>query len=129
MLDESSPGWREGLGEAAVFADARIVTDEESDEDMQGEDAKAEPGVEELKQVEGAASSTEVDAGTKSEPSGESAKSSAQDNENEATAGGGNERVPSGQSRGEYERKRNWRVDEATMKRFRTLVAEFKGTQ
>ncbi len=31
--------------------------------------------------------------------------------------------------RGEYERRRGWRIDEGTMKRFRNLIAEFKGTQ
>jgi len=31
--------------------------------------------------------------------------------------------------KGEYERRRGWRVDEATMKRFRDLIAEFSGTQ
>jgi tRNA pseudouridine38-40 synthase len=32
-------------------------------------------------------------------------------------------------ARGEYERRRGWRVDEGTMKRFRNLIAQFQGTQ
>lgn len=32
-------------------------------------------------------------------------------------------------ARGEYERRRTWRVDPHTLKRFRELIAEFKGTQ
>ena len=31
--------------------------------------------------------------------------------------------------KGEFERRRGWRVDEGTMKRFTNLIAEFKGTQ
>jgi len=41
--------------------------------------------------------------------------------------GEGNQADP--KQRGEYERRRAWRVDEGTVKRFRDLVAEFKGTQ
>lgn len=32
-------------------------------------------------------------------------------------------------SRGEYERRRGWRVDEGTMTRFRALIAQYHGTQ
>jgi tRNA pseudouridine38-40 synthase len=32
-------------------------------------------------------------------------------------------------ARGEYERRRGWRVDQGTLERFRELVAGFKGTQ
>lgn len=31
--------------------------------------------------------------------------------------------------RGEYERKRRWRVDEKTLNRFRDIIAQYKGTQ
>jgi tRNA pseudouridine38-40 synthase len=31
--------------------------------------------------------------------------------------------------RGEYERRRGWRVDEGTLERFRALVKQFEGTQ
>lgn len=31
--------------------------------------------------------------------------------------------------RGEYERRRGWRVDAATIERFRALVKQFEGTQ
>nr|XP_031858534.1 tRNA pseudouridine(38-40) synthase [Kwoniella shandongensis]KAA5525606.1 tRNA pseudouridine(38-40) synthase [Kwoniella shandongensis] len=31
-------------------------------------------------------------------------------------------------NRGEFERRRGWRVDEGTMKRFRDLIAQYKGT-
>jgi len=41
--------------------------------------------------------------------------------------GEGNQADP--KQRGEYERRRAWRVDVGTVKRFRDLVAEFKGTQ
>jgi tRNA pseudouridine38-40 synthase len=32
-------------------------------------------------------------------------------------------------ARGEFERRRAWRVDEMTLTRFRNLVAQYKGTQ
>ena len=31
--------------------------------------------------------------------------------------------------RGEFERKRGWRVDEQTLDRFKALIAKYKGTQ
>ncbi|KAK4684269.1 tRNA pseudouridine38-40 synthase, partial [Tremellales sp. Uapishka_1] len=69
MLNESSPGWRDSLGDAAVFSDASPEL----------------PDVEE---------------GEKLDP----------------------------RARGEYERRRGWRVDEGTLKRFRGLIAQYKGT-
>ena len=32
-------------------------------------------------------------------------------------------------TRGEYERRRGWRVDDGTMKRFRELIKEFEGSR
>jgi tRNA pseudouridine38-40 synthase len=70
-LNESSPGWREGLGPGAAFVD----------------EAPELPAVDE--------------AGEKVDP----------------------------RSRGEFERRRGWRVDEGTMARFRALIAQYHGTQ
>lgn len=69
-LNESSPGWRDSLGDAAAFAD-------------------------ETPEMEEAAEGDKLDP----------------------------------KQRGEYERRRNWRVDEGTLSRFRELVQQFQGTQ
>jgi tRNA pseudouridine38-40 synthase len=97
-LDKSSPGWREGLGEAAAFADAGIkdeetavVTEEKADE----AEAKAEDG-QNAAPVEG-------------------------DDETRGKFGP--------KKAGEFERRREWRCDEATLGRFRALIKEFVGTQ
>lgn len=73
-MDQSSPGWREALGEAAKFADGGSPATIEGAEE--GEEVKVDP-----------------------------------------------------KARGEFERKRGWRVDEPTLSRFRELIAMYTGTQ
>lgn len=95
-LDESSPGWREGLGEAAEFADAWVP--EPEDETVKTEEAPATEPV------------------TEGEGGGE--------------AGAGETKVKvAPRKAGEFERRRGWRCDPATLARFKALIKEFVGTQ
>lgn len=71
LLNGSSPGWRDGLGPGAEFADQTP--------DMTG------------------------------------------------SAGEGEALNP--KERGEFERRRGWRIDQGTLERFRELVNEFHGSQ
>jgi len=89
-LDASSPGWREGLGEAAAFADAGITEDEPAAEEKT-ESTERKPVVE----------------GEEDETRGKFGPRKA----------------------GEFERRRGWRCDAATLGRFRALIKEFVGTQ
>lgn len=77
-MDKSSPGWREKLGAAAVFADESpdLPPPDRSWLREEGEEEKVDP-----------------------------------------------------KSRGEYERRRGWRVDKDTLERFREIVSKFQGTQ
>ena len=98
-LDTSSPGWREGLGEAAAFADAWVPEEEDPEAKPAegGDAATAKTGATEAKEGE------EV-------KEGEPVKV-----------------VP--KKAGEFERRRGWRCDSATLERFRALIKEFVGTQ
>lgn len=93
-LDESSPGWREGLGEAATFADAWVPEPEDETvktEENQGAETVAEGG------GETGAGETKVKVAPR--------------------------------KAGEFERRRGWRCDAATLARFKALIKEFVGTQ
>lgn len=104
-LDESSPGWRDVLGVSAEFADAAPAP------------ALATSGDEVGNGVEG-----NVVGEGEGEGAGEGAGAGASVGEDEETK-------LDPKARGEYERRRTWRVDPDTLKRFRELIAEFKGTQ
>lgn len=91
-LDESSPGWREGLGEAATFADAWVPEAED----------EADP--------------------TEEAPASESAAAEGSDEKGEKAK-------VAPKKAGEFERRRGWRCDPATLARFKALIREFVGTQ
>jgi tRNA pseudouridine38-40 synthase len=97
-LDNSSPGWREGLGEAAAFADAWVPEEEEPKPEGEGAEGTA-PKLDTTEAKEG----EEVKEG---EPVKVAPKKA-----------------------GEFERRRGWRCDQATLERFRNLIKEFVGTQ
>jgi hypothetical protein len=125
MLNESSPGWREGLGVAAEFADAASHAETEGE----GSDVKA--GVEgdsgtgdSVDQGEADNMKLENAGDAENKPQDGNAGSSTRNNRNNES-----ERELGPRAKGEYERRRGWRVDQGTMDRFRKLVAEFKGTQ
>ena len=99
-LDESSPGWREGLGEAAEFADAGVAGDED---EAEGQDA---PTV------------GEFDAKDADREGG------GEGGELPETRGKFGPRKA-----GEFERRRGWRCDQTTLDRFKRLIKEFVGTQ
>ncbi|ORX37055.1 pseudouridine synthase [Kockovaella imperatae] len=87
-LDQSSPGWKAGLGVAAEFADAGV---------------DLAPGAE------------AIEGSTGAEKSGDETKREER------------EKLDN-RSRGEYERRRGWRVDKDTLAKFRALIKEFEGT-
>jgi tRNA pseudouridine38-40 synthase len=100
-LDNSSPGWREGLGEAAAFADAWVPEEEEPKaEGVDAVEAKETPEVKETSEVK----------------------------EGEETKEGEPIKVAPKKA-GEFERRRGWRCDQSTLERFRALIKEFVGTQ
>jgi len=107
-LDTSSPGWREGLGEAAAFADAWVPEEEEP---------KAE-GTDTTEAKEGA---PEVKGGDEAKM-GEETKDGEEAKEGEPTK-------VAPKKAGEFERRRGWRCDQSTLERFRALIKEFVGTQ
>ena len=107
-LDASSPGWREGLGEAAAFADAWVPEEEEP---------KAE-GTDTTEAKEGA---PEVKGGDEAKM-GEETKDGEEAKEGEPTK-------VAPKKAGEFERRRGWRCDQSTLERFRALIKEFVGTQ
>ena len=100
-LDTSSPGWREGLGEAAAFADAWVPEEEEPK--PEGADTEVKEGASEVKEGEETKGGEEVKEG---EPTKVAPKKA-----------------------GEFERRRGWRCDQSTLERFRALIKEFVGTQ
>jgi tRNA pseudouridine38-40 synthase len=106
-LDTSSPGWREGLGEAAAFADAWVP--EEEDSKAEGADTEVKEGASEVKEGEETKGEGEAKAGEK------------------AKEGEGIKVAP--KKAGEFERRRGWRCDQSTLERFRALIKEFVGTQ
>lgn len=106
QLDESSPGWRDALGTAAEFADAGIPAEEEEPERKEGKTGLGEPDNADVSMEDSPVEKT---------------------GENDGTPRGERELGP--KARGEYERRRGWRLDSTTLERFRALIAQFKGTQ
>jgi len=106
-LDTSSPGWREGLGEAAAFADAWVPEEEQP-------------------KAEGADPDVKEDASEVKE--GEETKGGAEVKEGEENKEGEPTKVAPKKA-GEFERRRGWRCDQSTLERFRALIKEFVGTQ
>jgi tRNA pseudouridine38-40 synthase len=100
-LDDSSPGWKTGLGVSAEFADA-------------GADLMS--GGEDVESVEG----EKKDGKEADDQMGEEKTDQVKREEREKL---------DKSSRGEYERRRGWRVDKDTLERFRALIKEFTGTQ
>jgi tRNA pseudouridine38-40 synthase len=107
-LDASSPGWREGLGEAAAFADAWVPEEEEPK--AEGDDA------------------AEVKQGGSEVKQGEETKGGEETKEGEEVKEGEGIKVAPKKA-GEFERRRGWRCDQSTLERFRALIKEFVGTQ
>jgi tRNA pseudouridine38-40 synthase len=106
-LDASSPGWREGLGEAAAFADAWVPEEEESK--AEGADTEVKEGASEIKE-------------------GEETKGGEETKEGEGAKEGEGIKVAPKKA-GEFERRRGWRCDQFTLERFRALIKQFVGTQ
>jgi hypothetical protein len=107
FLDKTSAGWRAALGEAGEFADA-------------GEDS--EPVLKKQEEMIGASENIgEVGEQQPTEVDPVSADVAVPDVAESAEV--------TKCSRQEFERRRGWRVDEATLERFRGLIAKFQGTQ
>jgi len=112
-LDTSSPGWREGLGEAAAFADAWVPEEEEPK--AEGDDVtEVKDGASEVKEAE--------------VKEGEEVKVEGEAKEGEVVKEGEPTKVAPKKA-GEFERRRGWRCDQSTLERFRALIKEFVGTQ
>ena len=117
QLDQSSPGWRDGLGVAAEFADAGVPFSSTEGPESGGTDQETPAANDEqpIKTSENGESKSEIEGAEEKQLEDDKKRRDRGDLDN--------------RSRGEYERRRGWRVDKETLDRFRALISQYTGTQ